>query len=113
MSISFAERLAQDRRAFILDALNEATGYQLNDLTLKSVLLGIGHRVSRAAVRTDLEWLERRKLVRVEKLPVEDADADRRTGDDGPTVWLATLTERGQDVVAGEQFPGVARKPPV
>ncbi len=103
--MTFGERLAQDRRRFVLDALNEAAAYQLNDLTLKSVLGGFGHLVSRAVIRGDLEWLEGARLVKIEKLGAEKMD-------DGPTVWLATLTERGLDVVSGEVFTGVARRPP-
>lgn len=105
MTITFEERLAQDRRRFILEALNEATGYQLNDLTLKSVLAGFGHTAGRGTIRGDLEWLRAKALLRIEKLGGGDAP-------DGPTVWLATLTESGADVVSGESCPGVARRPP-
>ncbi len=105
MTITFEERLAQDRRRFILEALNEATGYQLNDLTLKSVLAGFGHTAGRATIRHDLEWLRDKGLLRIEKLGGDGAA-------DAPTVWLGTLTERGADVVGGESCPGVARRPP-
>ena len=108
MTVTFEERLAQDRRRFILEALHEATGYQLNDLTLKSVLAGFGHNVGRATIRRDLTWLKDGRLVKIEKLGAEDDGA--MAGE--PSVWLATLTEAGADVVAGEQFPGVARRPP-
>jgi hypothetical protein len=107
-TISFEERVAQDRRRFILEALNEATGYQLNDLTLKSVLAGFGHTAGRTTVRRDLEWLRHSRLVKIEKLGGDDGGAIA----DSPSVWLATLTETGQDVVNGEAFPGVARRPP-
>lgn len=105
MTITFEERLAQDRRRFILEALNEATGYQLNDLTLKSVLAGFGHTAGRTTIRRDLEWLRDGRLLKIEMLGGDGAP-------DGPTVWLATLTESGSDVVAGEHYPGIARRPP-
>ncbi len=100
----YAELLAQDRRQFILGALNEADDYRLNDLSLKAVLERFGHRVGRDIVRADLTWLTQHRLVRVERLGGDEPG--------GPSVWLASLTESGQDVAQGRHHPGVARRPP-
>ncbi len=101
MSLQFAERLAEDRRQWILSALNEADDYRLNDLSLKTLLDGFGHRVGRDIVRADLTWLGAHGLITTEQL-----------GRDGASVWIATLTEAGQDVARGRHHPGVARRPP-
>ena len=100
----YAELLAEDRRQFILGALNEADDYRLNDLSLKAVLERFGHRVGRDIVRADLTWLTQHGLLRVERLGGDEPN--------GPSVWLSTLTENGQDVARGRHHPGVARRPP-
>lgn len=100
---NFAELLAEDRRQFILGALEQAGDYRQNDLALKAVLDRFGHHVGRDIIRADLTWLEQHGLLVIEHL----GDASS-----GPSVWLAKMTEAGLDVAQGRLHPGVARRPP-
>ena len=77
--------LAQDRRRVILQLLADDDDYSLNDTVLKQALASVGHNTPRDLVHADLTWLETHGLVRVQKL----AEGD---------VWVARLTEAGQDV---------------
>lgn len=91
--------LAQDRRRIILQLLADDSDYSLNDTVLKQALAAVGHNNPRDLVHADLTWLETHGLVRVQQL-AEGA------------VWVARLTEAGQDVAGGQPHPGVARPAP-
>ena len=91
--------LAEDRRRVILQLLADDDDYSLNDTVLKQALASLGHNTPRDLVHADLTWLETHGLVRVQKL----GDGD---------VWVAKLTEAGQDVAGGQPHPGVARPAP-
>ena len=54
------------RRA-ILDLLNDIGGPQ-NDDVIARLLIGIGHRIARRDVATELAWLAAQKLIVVEEL---------------------------------------------
>jgi hypothetical protein len=101
--MSFADTLAEDRRQIILAALDRADNYTLNDLILQSALKRMGHAVGRDIIRADLAWLTQHGLLRAERIDGGDQVS--------PSMWLATLTEPGQDVAKGRYHPGIARTP--
>lgn len=85
--MSFAAHRDRDRRLVILRALHRASGYNLNESVLQTLLEEFGHSVSRDRVRTDLDWLKEQGLVNVNVV------ADR--------IYVATLTAQGGDVATG------------
>lgn len=92
---NFAEFIRADVRLVALRLLAEMPAYRSNSSVLTMALERYGHAVSRDQVKTELRWLEEQGLV-----TVEDLD----------TVFVATLTERGQDVATGRAMvPGVKR----
>ncbi len=98
MSASFAERVTESMRRVTLELLKEADGYDLNIYILRSGLADFGYRPSMDKLRSEISWLAEQGYLSVR--------------DVGGTV-IATLTERGQDVAAGNaQVPGVARPDP-
>lgn len=91
----YAQTLTEDRRLVILRVLCEMPTYKANSSVIYTLLSSWGHSPSRDQVKSDLRWLEEQQLVEVEEVA---------------TVFLATLTERGQDVAAGRAVvPGVKR----
>lgn len=97
---SFAQRLLEDRRLVILRLLNEQAGRRANSTVLTFGMEVFGHSVSRDYVRTLLAWLAEQGLVTTE------IAAESQSG----AIVLATLTERGRDVVQDRaEVPGVAR----
>ena len=97
---TFAERLLEDRRLVLLRILDDQVGRVANSSVLTWALEVFGHNVSRDYVRTQLAWLAEQGLVTVEVAAESN---------NGPVV-LATLTERGRDVVRDKAaVPGVAR----
>ena len=96
--MALAELLAEDRRLIVLRALEQATGYSLNEHVLRTGLDAFGHRVGGDILRADLDWLEEHRLLAITRL-------------DGPTgkLWIASLTNSGQDVAQGRRHVGVAR----
>ena len=95
MSRNYAQTLTEDRRLVILRVLSEMPTYKANSSIIYTLLSNWGHSPSRDQVKSDLRWLEEQQLVQVEEVG---------------TVFLATLTERGQDVSAGRALvPGVKR----
>ena len=99
--MSLVEHQQKHRRRCILEALNQATGFGLNESMLKSVLVQLGHQVGKDDVRADVSWLESQGLVRSEILPMPRGD-----------LWVAHLLEPGQAVADGRAHPGVARAEP-
>jgi hypothetical protein len=91
----YSQHLTEDRRLVILRILAELPTYRANSSLICSLLSHWGHAPTRDQVKTDLTWLQEQGLLSVETLE---------------TVMLATLSERGADVVAGRAFvPGVKR----
>ncbi|MES1936699.1 VpaChn25_0724 family phage protein [Salinisphaera hydrothermalis] len=100
MAMSYAERVAADRRLVICRILNEAPGYKANSSILKGMLDEIGHSVSRERVKADLDWMAEMGVVEIEELAI-------------PGLHIVTLTQRGQDVATGSaQITGIARPSP-
>ena len=96
--MSLTSILAEERRLAILQTLEVAPGYELNEDTLRLALKTQARNVTHDVLRGDLAWLESQDLVRVQKLPVASGE-----------LWLGHLRPTGQDVVGGAPFPGVAR----
>ena len=91
----YAQHLTEDRRLVILRILAELPTYRANSSLIGTLLSQWGHAPTRDQVKTDLTWLQEQGLLSVETLE---------------TVMLATLAERGADVVAGRAVvPGVKR----
>ncbi|MEL6694500.1 MAG: ArsR family transcriptional regulator [Pseudomonadota bacterium] len=94
--MSFNEHVTKDRRLVILRLLSETPGHSSNDSILDAALDQYGHRANRDQVRGDLTWLAEQELLTLEII--------------GETVFVATLTGRGQDVSEGTaSHPGVKR----
>lgn len=93
---AYADILAADMRIVILRALEEDSGYSLNDSVLQSVLAAFGHRVSRDRVKTELDWLAEQGFVTLENIS---------------TVTVATITRRGADVACGRVITAGVKRP--
>ncbi len=95
MKTPYSDYLQADRRLVLLRILAEQTGRRANSSVLTVALDHFGHAVSRDWTRGQLRWLEEQQLVRIEDI--------------GP-VLVATLTERGGDVVRGAAVvPGISQ----
>lgn len=99
MSPTMHERLSHERRRLILEALQQDSGYRMNEASMKAVLEHLGHTVGADQVRAELGYLERHQLVRVDTIASGDRD-----------LRVAVLTEAGQDVARGVAHEGVARR---
>jgi len=99
--MTLVAHLQAHRRRGILEALNQATGYSLNDTMLKTVLAQLGHQVGKDDVRADVTWLQQQGLVRTETIPMARGE-----------LWVAYLLEPGQAVAEGRPYPGIARAEP-
>lgn len=98
---SFAERLAEDRRAALLRILEAAEGHSLNEDILARELMRLrAGVVTQDDMRGLLAWLERQGLVVVEHLS--------GPGTHG-AIWIARATRAGRDVARGARHPGVAQ----
>ncbi|MFP3944324.1 MAG: ArsR family transcriptional regulator [Alphaproteobacteria bacterium] len=95
--MSFAAFLDESRRLAVLRLLRGQENRSLNDSVLKTSLRQLGFTATYESVQADIAWLAERKLLRCEII--------------GDKVHVATLTDRGADVVAGQievegvQFP--------
>ncbi|OPX57060.1 hypothetical protein SAMN02745127_02080 [Oceanospirillum multiglobuliferum] len=86
--------LAEDQRLCLLRSLNDCGG-TANESVVQDCLDAYGHAISRDAVRTHLAWLEEQGVLSLEDLA---------------GCQIATLTERGYDVVEGRcTVPGIKR----
>lgn len=95
----YADVVEADRKLLILRLLAEAAGYRLNSSVLATALAQWGHQVSSDLTRTYLAWLAEQGLIACEAI--------------SERVVVATLTDRGADVAAGNaHVPGVARPRP-
>lgn len=96
--MSYKDIVIEDLRLVVLILLADAGGYALNAYVLHRMLPGLGHHVSLDGLKTQLAWLEEQGLVSL----VQD-----------PPLVVATLTDRGLDVSAGNAVaPGVKRRLP-
>lgn len=96
--MSFQNIQKEDRRATILNSLQQDTDYTQNDQILKSVLASVGHKASDATLQSDLSWLSDAELITVEWV-----------GD----ICIASLTRHGEDVATGATtIKGVKRPRP-
>jgi hypothetical protein len=96
--MTFAERLAQDRRLVILRLLQSVPGYEANESVVAMAVRDFGHACSRDTIRTDFAWLAEQGLLTIEEIA---------------TVQIATLTNRGFETAQGIVVtPGVARPSP-
>lgn len=103
--MSLADVLAADRRGIILRVLHDQGDFGLNDGVIQDALDLSGHKVSRDVVRTELSWLEEQGFVHIDKL---QTSFDKATG-----LWVANLTQRGEEIATGRsKNPGVKRPPP-
>lgn len=95
---TFAQLQAEYRRAILLRFLSEDADYAMDTGLLKAALKNVGHGVPIRQVNEDAAWLEERGLTACE--PLESA-------------LLVKITQRGLDVVAGDEVvPGVKRPGP-
>lgn len=98
--MSLQQRLAEDRRAAVLQILAEVEGHSLNEeLLAKELMRARFGIVTHEDMRAILAFLERQSLVTIERLPRGD----------GSELWAATATRSGRDVARGAAHPGVAR----
>lgn len=96
--LTFAQRIAENRRICILRTLAESTAYRANDSLLHMVVDEFGFACSRDQVRTELSWLRDQGFV---------------TLADVAGLYVATITQAGLDVAAGHTtVPGVKRPEP-
>jgi hypothetical protein len=100
--MSLRDMLDEEQRLAILLSLGEAEGYRLNESILKSMLTSMALVVGQDDVRVLLTWLERYRLVRLEKLPTQTSGE----------LWIAFLTTLGDDVRQGRSHLGVKRPGP-
>jgi Fe2+ or Zn2+ uptake regulation protein len=92
----FTERVREDQRLVILRLLFDQNSFTSNSTVLMHGMAHLGHEISRDQVKTHLAWLAEQELIGLEE-PV-------------PGVYVARLSERGQEVVIGRaRVPGVAR----
>lgn len=97
--MSYSDLVSADLRLCILRVLHEDVDYAHNEAVLQSALALIGHNISADRLRTELRWLEEQLLITI----VDVAN----------TVWVAKLTNRGEDAALGRaRAPGVARPRP-
>lgn len=94
----FSAMVLADRRLVILRVLQQSAGYAANEHLLRSMASSLGHQVGADRLRADLSDLAEMGLV----------GADTVAG-----VVIATLTQKGADVVSGAvSVPGVKRPLP-
>ena len=95
----FKERLRENMRRVVLDLLEQADGYDLSVEMIRAGLAEFGHRPSADKLKTEINWLAEQGYLNIERR--------------GDSILVATLTQRGADVVeARAAVPGVA-KPPI
>lgn len=96
--MSFADGMASAARLKMLQLLEKAAGYSLNNNILHTALASMGIRLSSAAVRAELSFLEECGTVKLM---------------DVGTMVVAELTERGLDVARGNStMRGIDRPVP-
>lgn len=87
--------ILNDRRLRVLQVLMEMTNYLCNEAVMKTAVAELGHAVSSEQLHIDMEWLEERELVRVQRWR---------------PLLTVELTRLGADVAHGRaNQPGVTR----
>lgn len=94
--MSFKETLEQDRRLHILRFLTSDNDYSLSDILLQSALQSVAHTVSTERINTDFDWLKEQGYIDVNTQG---------------TLKIATITQRGIDVVLGRTKASGIRQP--
>lgn len=111
--MTFAERVAEDRRAAVLRILEAAEGHSLNEDILVRELMRLRMGVvTQDDMRGLLTWLERQGLVAIEQLAGAATPAGSAAGARGAcggALWIAQATRAGRDVARGAKHPGVAQ----
>ena len=98
--MSLEEIINEDRRLVILQLLEQAQDFVLNEAVLERALAHVGVLpAGRDIVRGHLAWLEQNSLLTLDRLPL----------DGGRQLWVAHGTKLGTEVAKGRPFPGVAR----
>jgi hypothetical protein len=93
--MSYQEKVAQDRRLLILQALDNAAGYTAASRLLLSFLESMGNLANSDQVEGELAWLQEQGMIEVQP---------------GPAGSIATLKPRGADIVSGRaRHPGIRR----
>jgi hypothetical protein len=99
--VKLAERLAEERRSVMLQAMDETTDYRLNERSAHVVLGHFGLHAGADEVRADLMYCETHRLITLAKIPSGERE-----------VWVATLTPLGQEVARGRAHVGIMRPGP-
>ncbi len=95
---SFAKLKTEALRLAVLQVLQQAGDYELNQHIIRTALQDIGVSASQDKLQTELAWLAEQELV-----------CNREVG----TILLTKLTTRGQDAVTGRTLiPGLRRPSP-
>ncbi len=98
--MSYDELLIADLRLTILEILQAAPEYAINDYVLDSALAQLRLGVTTDQLHTELAWLAEQGLVKLEYVSVP-----------GMTVQTVQLTRRGEDAALGRaRIPGIARR---
>ena len=95
--MSYADFHDQHVRLTMLRLLAGAPGYSANDSVLTDAVNAMGLICTRDQARTHLSWLDEQRLVTLLK-PT-------------PTLTVATITERGNDVAAGRSIVAGVQRP--
>ncbi len=98
---TWAEKLREDRRSYILIILSQEKGYSINTTNLQRALHHVGVLSSHDDVMTDTAWLRDQGLVKLEPVPEVEG------------LLICGITVRGNDAAAGVvEVPGVSRPQP-
>lgn len=99
MTVDFRQILTGSLRLSLLRVLTQAPGYEANCSVLHQSVEQLGIRVTRDQVRAELAWLRDQGCVTM----IEAT----------PTLFVATLTERGSDIARGRStVPGIPQPSP-
>lgn len=95
--MSYSDFHFQHVRLTILRLLVEAPGYSANDSVLTDAVNAMGLMCTRDQMRTNLTWLQEQQLVTLMK--------------PAATLTVATVLERGAEVVAGRAIVDGVKRP--
>jgi hypothetical protein len=101
MNTSFKEHLAKSRRLAMLRLMRDGGG-SANESVLHSAVIQLGFpTTTREEIRADMEWLQERRLVKV----------DQFAKPSGGVILISAITAAGVDAshCRGEPIEGLAR----